>query len=98
MSEPEANERRQLSNREKVLVKNSFLRNAKSNLVAVRSKAQGTVVMREWQNQDARYDVVVSLLHRWSQFTKASDNFLQCKLLFSTLLLSFLSSFINFSL
>ena len=46
--------------------------------------------MREWQNQDARYDVVVPLLHRWSQYTKASDSFLLCILLFLTLLLSFL--------
>ena len=59
-------------------------------MVAVRPKAQGIVVICEWQNQDARYDVVVPLLHRWSQYTKASDSFLLCILLFLTLLLSFL--------
>ena len=67
-------------------------------VVAVRSKGPGIVVIREWQNLDARYNLVLSLLHRWSQCTKskAKDSFLPCVLLCLTLLLSFPFSFINF--
>ena len=55
-------------------------------MVAVRSKVQGIVVVRELQNQDARYDLVLSLslscIVCWSQCTKASDSFLLYILLF----------------
>ena len=52
VSEPEGNERRQLSNQEKVTLLGPWKRfcELQGTVIAVRSDVQGIVGMREWNN------------------------------------------------
>ena len=78
---------------------NPLLRNGRNcDSGKLRSKAQEIrIIGRSKMLGLARYHLVrLSLLHRWSQCTRASDSFLLCLLLFWALLLSFLFSFIIF--
>ena len=76
---------------------NPLLRNARncdSGKLRSRSKAQEIgIIGRSEMHGLARYHLVLSLLHRWLQCTRATDSFLLCLLLFWTLLSEFLFSF-----
>ena len=90
MSKPETNKLSQLSNREKVFIigaLNALLRNA-------RNCGGGKELWLCANGRIKRRRIVLSLLHRWSQHTKASASFLLCTLLFLSLFLSFPFSFI----